>query len=377
MALTKHKLNFDPASASVHDRVGSFLIGEGGNVVDSQTINSQEWLNAAAALFDGSGNALSSTGGALHISDGGGSITIDGTVSVSDFTFDYAEDSAHGSGDVGAFVLAVRADTKASTADTDGDYAALIQDADGDLYVSDTVAQGSLSTIAGAVSGTEMQVDIVGPLPAGTNNIGDVDILTMPGTYVEDAVAAGGETGFLMLGIRQDAAGSPVSADNDYHPFVFNNDGELKVASDLTSDIADDAADSGNPIKVGGKAYTQASALSALSADGDRFNLAGDLYRRLWINESCNVGWSIAAVAVGTTAVQLDSSKQAGRKKVVVQNLSDKDMFLGNSSGVLTTTGIILPKDTSLELPWGEALDIYAIGDTGASAEDIRIAQLA
>lgn len=37
-----------------------------------------------------------------------------------------------------------------------------------------------LATIAGAVSGTEVQVDLVGSIPAGTNNIGDVDVLTLP-----------------------------------------------------------------------------------------------------------------------------------------------------------------------------------------------------
>lgn len=36
------------------------------------------------------------------------------------------------------------------------------------------------TTIAGAVSGTEMQVDVVAALPAGTNNIGDVDVLSLP-----------------------------------------------------------------------------------------------------------------------------------------------------------------------------------------------------
>ena len=38
---------------------------------------------------------------------------------------------------------------------------------------------GSLSTIAGTVSGSEMQVDLVASLPAGTNNIGDVDVATI------------------------------------------------------------------------------------------------------------------------------------------------------------------------------------------------------
>lgn len=37
----------------------------------------------------------------------------------------------------------------------------------------------SLSTVAGAVSGTEMQVDVVAALPAGNNNIGDVDVASI------------------------------------------------------------------------------------------------------------------------------------------------------------------------------------------------------
>lgn len=39
-----------------------------------------------------------------------------------------------------------------------------------------TVDSTDLGTIAGAVVGSEMQVDVVASLPAGTNNIGDVDI---------------------------------------------------------------------------------------------------------------------------------------------------------------------------------------------------------
>lgn len=41
-------------------------------------------------------------------------------------------------------------------------------------------ANTSLGTLDNAISGNEMQVDVVAPLPAGTNNIGDVDVLTLP-----------------------------------------------------------------------------------------------------------------------------------------------------------------------------------------------------
>lgn len=50
--------------------------------------------------------------------------------------------------------------------------------------------------IDNAVAGSEMQVDVVGPLPAGTNNIGDIDVLTVPsdpfGANADAAAAAGG-----------------------------------------------------------------------------------------------------------------------------------------------------------------------------------------
>jgi hypothetical protein len=38
----------------------------------------------------------------------------------------------------------------------------------------------AVETLDNTVAGTELQVDVVGALPAGTNNIGDVDVLTLP-----------------------------------------------------------------------------------------------------------------------------------------------------------------------------------------------------
>jgi len=194
----------------------------------SISVTDSTGANSLAVAADGS-VAVTDNGTTLSIDDGGGTITVDGTVAIGSQAFVYAEDTAHVTADEGAFMLAVRTDSKASTAGTDGDYAALIQDADGDLYVSDTVAQGSLGTLAGTVSGSEIQVDIVASLPAGTNNIGDVDVLTMPATEVEDAASAGGETLLLVGGYRQDTAGSPVSTDGDFQGFIFNSLGAVHL----------------------------------------------------------------------------------------------------------------------------------------------------
>jgi hypothetical protein len=106
--------------------------------------------------------------------------------------------SAQGATDTGVAALVVRNDTLADLSGADGDYAPLQVNASGALYTAihssalptgaateakqDVIEttlnsiEGDTSSLAGAVSGTEVQVDVVASLPAGTNNIGDVDI---------------------------------------------------------------------------------------------------------------------------------------------------------------------------------------------------------
>lgn len=58
---------------------------------------------------------------------------------------------------------------------------------------------GNLATVAGAVSGSEMQVDVVASLPAGTNNIGDVDVVTQPARdNATDTITASLDTAAIM-----------------------------------------------------------------------------------------------------------------------------------------------------------------------------------
>lgn len=188
----------------------------------------------------------------------------------------------------------------------------------------------------------------------------------------EDAAAAGGEIGIMPMGIRQDAAGSPVSADGDYHPFVFNNDGELKVAADLNSSVSDDAADSGNPIKIGGRGVD--GALSALSASNDRFDLLGDMYRRLWVNESYNVAGNYGSTTVGITAVEIASTPTAGRKYIEVQNLGSKPVYYGYDSSVTTSNGMRISRGAVKEIALGEDLNLWMI--SGTAGQDIRYSEL-
>ena len=106
--------------------------------------------------------------------------------------------SAQGATDVGVAALVVRNDTLADLSGADGDYTPLQVNATGALYTTIdssalptgaataalqtagnnllTTIDADTSSLAGAISGTEMQVDVVASLPVGTNTIGKVDV---------------------------------------------------------------------------------------------------------------------------------------------------------------------------------------------------------
>jgi hypothetical protein len=122
-----------------------------------------------------------------------------------------AEDAVHATGDTGVAVWSVRRDTAASGAGTAGDYASLNTDSTGHLWTRVGLA-----------------------LPAGTNNIGDIDVLTViTGTgatnlgKAEDAVHASGDTGVAVWAVRRNTATSGTSADGDYASLNVDTNGLL------------------------------------------------------------------------------------------------------------------------------------------------------
>lgn len=88
-------------------------------------------------------------------------------------------------------------------------------------------------------------VDIVSlpALAAGTNNIGDVDVLSVvPGTgatalgKAADSAAGGTDTGVAILAVRDDALSTLTPAEGDYVPLRTNARGALYTEIDPSSD---------------------------------------------------------------------------------------------------------------------------------------------
>lgn len=151
---------------------------------------------------------------------------------------------------------------------------------------------------------------------------------------------------------------------------AINADGSINV--NLTDDsIADGAADAGNPFKVGGRAYSTATALTAVDS-GDRVDLLTDLYRRVFINNASNVSVASQIVTVGATAVALP--QLAGRNRIVLQNRSDKPIYVG-PSGVTTASGLMIDKGATWTDQIGEAVALYAI--SSAAGKSLCVLELA
>lgn len=281
--------------------------------------------SVAAYLRTGT-EALTSTSGALDVN-----------IASSTGLGIFAEDSAHASGDLGQQILAVRNDAGTSLVSADGDYAPLQVDSTGALRVA-----ADISVVTGS-------------------------------DKAEDSVHASGDIGTYVLAVRQDTL-SASAADGDYASFKLDSLGRLWANAAVSGDVADDAADSGNPMKIGTRAVS--GALAAVSATGDRADAISDLYRRMWVNTAPNIAGSNAAVSVDTTAggVALFASPLAGRRKVEVQNLGNKAIFVGTGT-VTSSNGVRIAAGGTYSTDLGPDIALKAIAESGT--QDVRVLQLA
>jgi len=385
----KDRFKFETTDIT-EDVVGSYLIGAGGSVI-------------------------SSTGTYLDVNVAG----------ITDLAI-YAEDSASASGDDLQAVGLVRQDTLATSTSADGDYGNFKSNAKGELYVKDADATALLNTIdtdTGAIAVSVGSVDtkltatnaLLTTIDADTGLIAvdtaamvvdlaaievlltgiDVDtdaISTNTSTIAgdttsmdatltalskaEDAAHASGDQGIMGLAVANHTESALHSADGDYAPLQVDSLGRLRIIGDLdvVGNVADDGVDSGNPLKVGSRAVS--GALTALSATGDRADLLSDLYRRVWVNDSPNVASKLSTVTVSTTVAQIAATAQPGRKRIMIQNLSTKPIYIGPTNAVTAADGIRINKNTTMELPWGPDLPVWAISVAGVTS-DVRVLEIA
>jgi hypothetical protein len=212
-----------------------------------------------------------------------------------------------------------------------------------DKAVIDAIA-ASLALIDNSIpSGNELQVDVVGALPAGTNNIGDVDVLTVPAdpfgvnadaASVSTSISAKLKAIATALGVTALDLGSGTGGtrtlrvfnDTAQMPAALGAGGGLKVqnytaagaAVDPVAQVAHGATDSGEPVKVGGKAY---SAEPTPVTNAQRANFITDLVGKQIVLPYANpenfVSGAITTAMTGTTTTSLLAAPAAGLRNYI------------------------------------------------------------
>lgn len=300
-----------------------------------------------AYLRDGAGNSISSTSGALHVELQNASIAVTATdLDIRDLSF--ATDKVDVSG-------------SSNVAVTDGG---------GSLTVDGTVAVSSISgtvavtqsTSPWVVSATDLDIrDLAFATDSVTAHQGgswtvtatatDFDIRDL--THVSDSVKIGDGTDFLAI----------------------NNDGSINVQGtfSINGQYAEDSAHTSGDVGLYNLAVRSDAPAVATSADGDYASQTVDAYNRSWVNSGANVAMANGAASVTTTSALLVAAA-AGRRKILVQNLGSKAIFVG-ASGVSAANGIRLGGNgSSIELEIGPALALHSVAESGT--QDVRFIQL-
>jgi hypothetical protein len=216
-----------------HDSTGVLSVDDNGS---SLTVD-----NAALSVTGGGVEATalrvtvaSDSTGVLSVDDNGGSLTVDGTVTAN---------LAAGTNNIGDVdVLTVPADPFGANAD-----AAVAAGAAGSMQAKFRLMTSQLDsiktaveTLDNAISGSEMQVDVLTlpALAAGTNNIGDVDVLTIAaGTNTIGDVGvkprtSGGLTIFRSLDLDETEEEVKATAGQLFGWYIYN-DGAADVSVKL------------------------------------------------------------------------------------------------------------------------------------------------
>lgn len=309
-----------------------------------------------SVLNNSSGTEIGTNSNPLQIGDGGGSVTVDGTVAVSSISSSVtpgtgasnlgkAEDAAHTSGDVGVMALGVRKDTATALAGADGDYQPAIFDSSGRMHVNvgNTVTVGSHAvTNAGTFA---VQVD-----GSALTSLQLIDDLVL----AEDAAHVSGDPGIQILAVRKDSAAALAGIDGDYSPLQVDSTGALRVTStggggSSGTEYTEDAAAASDPVG-GALILRRRDTLSGteVSADGDNIAANATAKGEIYVKHTDSIPITAASLPshdvtnAGTFAVQVTGSALTALQTI-------DDIVSGSGVNVSQIGGAAAPIGAGLE----------------------------
>jgi hypothetical protein len=198
--------------------------------------------------------------------------TVAGAVSAAHMQVDVLTVPSHAVTNVGTF--AVQATLAAETTKVLGTVNIASSQTIG--LAAGTLGIGKLTANSGVDIG---DVDILS-IAAGDNNIGNVDIVTMPGTGVEDAAETAGGTLVMMGSVRRDTAAASAGTSGDNATINTDATGKLWTTGTYLEDVAE--AD-GMQLSMAGAVRRDAPASSS-GTSGDNSTINVDATGKLWVS---------------------------------------------------------------------------------------------
>lgn len=177
-----------------------------------------------------------------------------------------------------------------------------------------TTIDADTAALAGTVAGSEQQVDIVAPLPAGTNaigklaansgiDIGDVDVTSViPGTgttnlgKAQGGLPAGGDVGMAIFAVRNDGLASGMGSAGRYMSISANQYGALftvpaygLIPTATTMQSAAVANGNGTSLTVNGFSTAVLNVVASVAmAGGTTVNFEGTVDGTTWVSVLAN-----------------------------------------------------------------------------------------
>jgi hypothetical protein len=245
--------------------------------------------------------------------------------------------------------------------------------ANNDVTVTGTVDLGATdNAVLDAIAAS-----VAGATPAGTNNIGDVDVLSsvLPTGASTLAEQQSQTTHLATIAGDTTASETAVQIMDDW-------DNGASDGASISGDVAHDAADAGEPVKIGGKALDLGATPTAVTAN-DRTN-ASFLRNgvQVVLGGSVDVVTIEAAYAASAQTDTALVTVSAGTAIVVtqIQALCDEANTVGvgfrvgfAAANTPTTTGVVLTHPGVVPGSGVSRGDGAGILGIGASGEDLRV----
>lgn len=302
---------------SVSDGGGSLTVDNNGTFAVQASIAAAQTLATVTTV-----GTVTTITNAVHVDDNGGSLTVDGSVSVSGLvpgttatSLGKAEDAVAADGDVGVMMLAVRKDVPATTVGAAGDYHPLEVDANGRLWVSATIDAA---------------------LPAGGNTIGAVQIAAAQTlatvTTVTSLTQMNGQAISMGTGVRAAGTQRVTIATDDVVP--ASQSGTWTVQPGNTANttpwlIAQQATTAGGYLTY---AFLSTAAVQAANIK----NGAGQVYGLHFFNNSATIAY-VRLYNLTTSPITSDTPVY---RAMIPANTSAAGFIVNVPAGIVFSTGI-------------------------------------